>query len=62
MKATTLSGVVLDIRPGANVCGEAFVSVELTAKDFADERVFEWLREVVAVRLVAPLEFNARLG
>ena len=52
MRATTDRGEVFDLPPSANIAGERIVSVRLTAKDFDDDRVFAWLQEVVAPRMI----------
>ena len=52
MKATLLDGSVQEIRPGTNLCGERILSIELDMDDFADERIYDWLKEVVYTRFV----------
>lgn len=62
MKATTPEGEILDIRPGANISGKRFVAIRLASRDFDDERVFEWLRETVAVRMIRVADDKPREG
>lgn len=52
MKATTHEGKVFDLRPGCAISGLRLVSIELTHTDFKDDRLYEWLREVVYVKMV----------
>lgn len=57
VKITTSHGEVINIRPGANLAGVRIASVELTSEDFTDERVFDWLCNIVYPRMV-PIELH----
>lgn len=52
MKATLIDGSVRPYAPCGALGAVALLSVEFDAEDFEHEHIFEWIKEVVFLRLV----------